>query len=66
MSNYEKAKSCMQEVIDMPDRMIDLFMRMCRENGGRLSQNKRKSMFTKLTDEEVSKLEECINNVFGY
>jgi hypothetical protein len=63
--NYEKAKSCMQEIIDMPDRMIDLFMRMCRENGGRLSQGKRKSMFSKLTDEEVVKLEECIKSVFG-
>lgn len=65
LSNYEKARSCMQGIIDMPDRMIDLFMRMCRENGGSLSQNKRKSMFSKLTDEEVAKLEECIKTVFG-
>ena len=64
LSNYDTAKSCMQEIIDMPDRMIDLFMRICRENGGRLSQNKRK-LFAKLTDEEVARLEECIKNVFG-
>ena len=63
--NYGKAKSCMQEVIDMPDRMIDSFMRICRENAGRLSQNKRKSMFSKLTDEEVASLEECVKNAFG-
>lgn len=63
--NYGKAKSCMQEVIDMPDRMIDLFMCICRENGGKLSQNKRRSLFHKLTDDEVAILEKCVKDSFG-
>jgi hypothetical protein len=63
--HYERAKSTMREVVDMPDRMIDLFMRICRENGGRISLNKRKSLFDKLTDEEVAALEECVSKAFG-
>lgn len=49
----------------MPDRMIDLFMRICRENGGTVYLNKRKSLFDKLTDEEVAALEVCVRKAFG-
>jgi hypothetical protein len=47
----------------MPDRLIDLFIRLCIENNGRLSKKKRKSMFAKLTDEEVAKMETCVQEV---
>lgn len=63
--NYSKAKSCIQDIVDMPDRLIDLFIRICRENGGRLSQNKRKSLFDMLTDGEVVSLEECVKKAFS-
>ena len=49
----------------MPDRLIDLFIRLCIENNGRLSKNKRKARFEKLTDKEVSQMEACVRNAFN-
>jgi hypothetical protein len=62
---YDRARAAMREVVDMPDRMVDLFMRICRESGGRISRNKRNSLFAKLTDDEVAGLEECVRKAFG-
>jgi hypothetical protein len=63
--NYDRARAAMREVVDMPDRMVDLFMWICRESGGRISRNKRNSLFAKLTDDEVAGLEECVRKAFG-
>lgn len=57
---YDQAKRRAQGVVDMPDRKLDLFIRLTMENGGRLSHNKRKRLFEELTDEEVSNLEEAV------
>jgi hypothetical protein len=48
----------------MPDRLIDVFIRLCIENKGRLSRNKRRSLFAKLTDEEISRMEACVSQAF--
>jgi len=63
--DYDKAKLAIRDVVDMPDRLIDLFIRLCIENNGQLSKNKRKSKFEQLTDEEVAQMEECIRNAFN-
>jgi Fic/DOC family protein len=63
--DYDKAKLAIRAIVDMPDRLIDLFIRLCVENNGRLSRNKRKAKFEKLTDEEVSQMEECVRNAFN-
>ena len=63
--DYDKAKSAIRDIVDMPDRLIDLFIRLCIENQGRLSKNKRKSKFEQLTDEEVAQMEECVRNAFN-
>jgi hypothetical protein len=62
--DYDKAKLAIQDVVDMPDRLIDLFIRLCIENKGRLSRNKRRSLFAKLTDEEISRMEACVSQAF--
>ncbi|MBW2076884.1 MAG: Fic family protein [Deltaproteobacteria bacterium] len=63
--DYDKAKLSIQDVVDMPDRMIDLFIRLCIENRGSLSKNKRKSLFAELTDKEISRMEKCVQEAFG-
>ena len=60
LANYDSTKKAIQDVIDMPDRLIDLFIRICLENNGRLSANKRKSHFDFLTDEEFFSMEGAI------
>ena len=55
--DYDSTKKAIQDVIDMPDRLIDLFIRICLENNGRLSANKRKSHFGFLSDDELHSME---------
>ncbi len=63
--DYDKAKLAVRDIVDMPDRLIDLFIRLCIENKGRLSKNKRKTKFEQLTDKEVARMEECFRNAFN-
>ena len=43
----------------MPDRRASLFVRLCLQNGGRLSAGKRAS-FAELTDAEVAAMEAAV------
>ena len=42
------------------DRDLDLFIRLCLQNNGSLSQAKRDSTFMTLRDDEVERLERCV------
>lgn len=61
--NYDKAKKAMQEIIDMPDNQIDLFIKFVIQNNGILSGKKRDKFFQLLTDEEITRLTKVINDV---
>lgn len=63
--NYDKAKSSIQEIIDMPDRQIDLFIRFCLQNNGQLSARKRASHFEFLLEEEISDMEQAVRSSYG-
>ncbi len=65
LKNYDAVKSATKEIIDMPDREIDLFIRFCLQNNGRLSNRKRASHFDFLTDEEVAAMERTMQSVYG-
>jgi hypothetical protein len=60
LRNYDAAKSALQAIVDMPDRLIDLFIRLCLQNKGVLSAPKRKNHFSMLTDEEVAQMQQAI------
>lgn len=62
--NYDKTKAMIQDIIDMPDRFIDLFIRLCIQDNGRLSKSKRESHFKFLSDEELSAMEQAVKE--GY
>ena len=57
---YDKTKRAIQEVVDMPDRMIDLFIRCYFQNHGKLSTRKREDLFKMLSDQEVARIEDAI------
>ncbi len=65
LANYDKAKKAIQEIIDMPDRQIDFFIRCCLQNNGRLSVRKRTSHFDFLSDKEVARMEQVVIAVYG-
>jgi Fic family protein len=60
LSSYDETKKAIQEIVDMPDRQIDLFIRLCLQENGRLSARKRESHFSSLTDEEIALMEEAV------
>ncbi len=62
--NYDVVKERIQDVVDMPERKLNLFIRICRENRGRLSKAKRNDHFDELSDEDVAKLEAIIREGF--
>lgn len=55
----------MQEIVDMPDRKVDLFIRACLQNNGRLSARKRASHFSILADDEVARMENAFCSAFA-
>jgi len=49
----------------MPDRKIDLLIRFCLQNNGRLSAQKRASHFDALSDEEIARMEKSVQSAYG-
>jgi hypothetical protein len=64
LANYDRTKQAIQEIVDMPDRLIDLFIQLCLQNNGRLSAKKRESHFGFLTDDELASMETAVRK--GY
>ncbi len=65
LENYDNTKKAIQEIIDMPDRLIDLFIQLCLQNKGTLSSRKRTTHFDFLTDEEMSLMEQAVKTRFN-
>ena len=62
LANYDETKKAIQEIVDMPDRQIDLFIRFCLQNNGWLSERKRVSHFDSLSDEEITLMEQAVQS----
>ncbi|NVB37926.1 Fic family protein [Pseudenhygromyxa sp. WMMC2535] len=64
LRRYDQTIARMRELVDMPDRKEQLFITLCRDNGGRLSKRKRKQ-FAELDDELVAALEQIVRDAMG-
>ena len=58
---FDLTRRHLQEIVDMPDRYIDLFIKCCLQNRGKLSKTKRHDYFEKLTDSEIVSMEKVVN-----
>jgi len=65
IANYDETKKAIQDIVDMPDRKIDLFIQACLQNNGRISDRKRAIHFDFLSDAEVTRMEEVIRVSFA-
>lgn len=65
LAHYDKTKEAISEIVDMPDQRIDLLIRFCLQNDGRLAARKRASHFSFLSDEEISRMEEAVQASHG-
>lgn len=60
LRNYDVTKKSLQEIVDMPDRLLDLFIRVCLQNKGVVSSSKRQSLFGKLSDDEIARMQAAV------
>lgn len=66
LRRYDRTIARMREVIELPDRKEQLFIELCRRNGGRLSKRKRNKLFAELEDELVEELEDVVREAMGF
>ncbi|MCX6335589.1 MAG: Fic family protein [Bacteroidia bacterium] len=63
LQNYDEAKELMKQRIDMPDKLIDLFIRYTHQNNG-IFPKSRRNTFHMLKDEEIEALQSIFQDVF--
>jgi hypothetical protein len=64
LCRYDEAMTRIMGMIEMPDRLAQNLILFIRQNNGTLSKRKREQEFSKLTDDEVQRLENIIQDVF--
>ncbi|MEN6385151.1 MAG: Fic family protein, partial [Phycisphaerales bacterium] len=64
LKDYDITKRAIQEIVDMPDNRIDLFIRLSLQSKGVISSKKLKSHFPELTETEVQKMQNAIQKSF--
>ncbi|MES1991874.1 MAG: Fic family protein [Pseudomonadota bacterium] len=65
LRNYDRFREQVQNIVDMPDTMVDLLFRFLQQNDGRLSSRGRENEFARLTDQEVGAAEAAYAEAFG-
>ncbi len=63
LQNYDEAKELMKQRIDMPDKLIDLFIRFTHQNNG-IFPKRRRNAFQMLKDDEIEALQSIFQDVF--
>jgi len=61
LARFDAAWKALREIVDMPDRRLELFLQLCLGNQGRLSDRKR-GLFAELTDDEVARMEQVVKD----
>ena len=64
LERYDSFRQQTTDLVDMPDRTMNLLFRFLHQNGGRLSNGARKREFAALTDEEVQRIEQTFQEAF--
>ncbi|WP_343668470.1 Fic family protein [Chitinophaga sp.] len=63
IKRYDEVKRAFQDIVDMPDRNINLMILFLHQNKG-IFPKRRREQFSKLTDEEIEKMEIEYRNIF--
>jgi len=62
IQRYDKAKSQIQNILDMPDIKVDRIIRCIAQNNGKLGQKMRTTYFSELSDEMVQSIETVVRS----
>ena len=60
LDRLDEARARMRELIELPDRLELLFLKLCKQNGWRLSARKRSRHFSMLDDSQIEALESAV------
>jgi len=61
---FDEAREAVRSILDMPDRKLELFVRLCIQGKGRLSTAKRE-LFPELSDIELASLESAVFSIMA-
>jgi hypothetical protein len=64
LCRHDLAVQRIMNAVEMPDRTAASFVMFVRQSGGTLSRRRREREFEPLTDEEVQRLEDIVNDAF--
>jgi hypothetical protein len=64
LRRFDQVRARMREVVEMPDRKEQNFIKICLANGGRLSARKR-DLFPELDDPTIAALERIVREEMG-
>jgi hypothetical protein len=62
---FDKFSSAVKEIVEMPDREIELLRGFLAQGNGHLSKRAREKEFSALTDEEATRIEDLYKDLFG-
>jgi hypothetical protein len=63
---YDEIRRGIRDIVELPDRIADLFVRLVRQNGGTLSKKKRAlPEFAALTSDEIAAMEAVMRDGIG-
>jgi hypothetical protein len=65
LASFDNAKKSLQQVVDMPDRLIDLFIQLCLQNNGKLAKGKRSAHFAFLSEAELKAMETAVRKSYS-
>jgi hypothetical protein len=63
IQRYDEAKKALQNIVDMPDKDINLLITFLHQNKGVLPKRRREK-FAKLTDEEILSMQAAFSEIF--
>lgn len=64
VDRFDRAYAAVTDIVDMPNRKASLFVRLCMQNAGGPSKNKR-DQFKELSDDEIARLEEAVRDAIN-
>lgn len=65
LRRHDEALRRIMDAVEMPDRLAENLVMFIRQNNGQLPTRRRKSEFQKLRDDEVTLIEQIVNDAFS-
>jgi len=62
---FDKFSSAVKEIVEMPDREIELLRGFLAQGNGHLSKRAKEKEFNALTNEEATRIEVLYKDLFG-